>query len=421
MTLVQNLQQRLNGSKFLLFFGILFILFFTFSCTPRSKIIESKTEDPTIDQGKDDPKVTDQVEEVKALKNIVLMLPFQLNRSTGNQPSKNDVTKAELALDFYQGFQLGIENAISSSSPIKVTVLDSRDQESEVLRLSSESVMADANLIIGPVYPKEIKAFSSSQISDPKRVLRVSPLAATMPNEFNISNLVSITSPIITHIKALADRLVSLYKEGDVILLYQSEDAASKQFLPVLRSEILQLNSSAYMLDVHSEDELKDRSLSNGNNYVVVGSTNHFRITNLISQLQDLQRATGHRVQLFGHPNWAKMSFTNQSSQLESLLTEVSSTYYVDPRLTVVRDFNQQYKQEFTIEPSEFSYKGYDIGYYFGILIAKYKDGYASKLIEEKYKGLHNDFEFEYHPQWGYINTGIHFLRYRSGQFTRTN
>jgi hypothetical protein len=421
MTLAQNLRQLLSGNKIFQFLGLLFLALYIVSCTPRARVIDSKPQETQPKSTDEEPKDKVEVEVSKSIHNIVLMLPFQLNRSTGNNPTNSDVSRSELALDFYQGFEIGLEKAAGLKSNFKVTVLDSRDNENEVMRLSTSSAVKDAQLIVGPVYPKEIKAFSNTGISEPSKVLRISPLAATMPSEFNLSNLVSITSPIITHVNALAQRLVKLYRKGDVILLYESDDAASRQFLPVLQSEIQLINKDILVYTVDSEEKLLERARLDGNNFVVIGSTNKYRLATLFTQLQQLQEMSGHRVQLFGHPNWAKMNFSNHAAVLESLQTEISSSYYVDPRLTAVRDFNEQYKEEFNIAPSEYAYKGYDTGYYFGLLLAKYAENYGKNLIEERFKGLHNDFEFEFHPQWGFVNVSIHFLKFNNGHFVRIN
>lgn len=421
MTLVQNLRQLLSGNKIFQFLGLFFLVLYVVSCTPRAKVIDNKPQDTQAQNTTEEPKHKVEVEVPKTVQNIVLMLPFQLNHSTGSNPTTNDISRSELALDFYQGFEIGLERATGLKTNFKVTVLDSRDNENEVMRLAASSAVKEAQLIIGPVYPKEIKAFSNTSLSETSKILRISPLAATMPSEFNLSNLVSITSPIITHVNALAQRLVKLYRKGDVILLYESDDASSRQFLPVLKSEILLINKEIPVYSVDSEEKLFERARLDGNNLVVIGSTNNYRLATLFSQLQQLQEISGHRVQLFGHPNWAKMNFSNQASVLESLQTEISSSYYIDPRLTSVRDFNEQYKEEFNIVPSEFAYKGYDTGYYFGLLLAKYGENYSKKLIEERYKGLHNDFEFEFHPQWGFVNASIHFLKFNDGQFVRIN
>lgn len=421
MTLAQNLRQLLSGNKIFQFLGLLFLALYVVSCTPRARVIDSKPQETQPKSTDEEPKDKVEVEVSKSIHNIVLMLPFQLNRSTGNNPTNSDVSRSELALDFYQGFEIGLEKAAGLKSNFKVTVLDSRDNENEVMRLSTSSAVKDAQLIVGPVYPKEIKAFSNAGISEPSKVLRISPLAATMPSEFNLSNLVSITSPIITHVNALAQRLVKLYRKGDVILLYESDDAASRQFLPVLQSEIQLINKDILVYRVDSEEKLLERARLDGNNFVVIGSTNKYRLATLFTQLQQLQEMSGHRLQLFGHPNWAKMNFSNHAAVLESLQTEISSSYYVDPRLTAVRDFNEQYKEEFNIAPSEYAYKGYDTGYYFGLLLAKYAENYGKNLIEERFKGLHNDFEFEFHPQWGFVNVSIHFLKFNNGHFGRIN
>lgn len=424
MTLVQNLRLPLNGNNpvrnlFLRSLFLLGALSMVVACTPRVRVIETNTEqartpEETVEEERVEAAVSREVQQ------IALLLPFQLNRSTGSNPTQADIQRAALALDFLQGFQLGLEKSAGRGGYFKLEVLDSRDNEQEVSRLAASAGVKEAALIVGPVYPKEIKAFAQASGIDPAKVLQVSPLAATMPSEFNQPNLISITSPITTHVKALAKHLKGIYRSGDVVILYESEEASSQQFLPALRAELQLLDRSIPIHQVDSEERLLERVRLNGNNLIVCGSTNRFRLVSIFNQLHALRDMNGHRVQLFGHPTWAKMSF-EEADGLESLQTMISSSYYIDPRLTTVRDFNQQYREEFEVAPTEFAYKGYDTGRYFGELLSRYGKDYSKHLLDATYQGLHNDFEFEYNPRWGYVNHAIHFLKYNNGSFIRSN
>lgn len=419
MTSVQNLRLPLSGNNLLR--GLLFLCLLSFlaACTPRVRIIETNTESV---QTPVEPAGEEKVEEVvrREVQNIALLLPFQLNRSSGSNPSQADIQRSALALDFLQGFQLGLEKSAASGGLFKLEVLDSRDSEQEVNRLAVSTGVKEAALIVGPIYPKEIKAFAQASGIDPAKVMQVSPLAASMPSEYNLPNLISITSPITTHVKALAKHLAGIYRSGDVVILYQSNEAASQQFLPALKSELQLLNRAIPVHEVDNEERLLERARLNGNNLIVCGSTNRFRLVSIFNQLHELQEISGHRVQLFGHPNWAKMSF-EESDRLESLQTVISSSYYIDLRLTPVRDFNEQYLGTFEVEPTEFAYKGYDTGRFFGELLSRYGKDYSKHLLQSTYQGLHNDFEFEFNPRWGYVNNAIHFLKYSNGRFVRSN
>lgn len=418
MTSVQNLRLPLSGNKLLRGFLVFSVILFLASCTPRVQVIESDREPAET------PVVIDDKEEVKEpvrkeVQHIALLLPFQLNRSTGSNPSRADIQRAALGLDFLQGFQLGLEKSAGTGGLFRLEVLDSRDNEQEVSRLAVSNAVKDAALIVGPIYPKEIKAFAQASGIDPRKVLQVSPLAATMPSEYNLSNLVSVTSPITTHIQALAKELAGSYRSGDVVILYASDEPASQQFLTGLKAELQLINRNIPVHEVDSEERLLERARLDGNNLVVCGSSNRFKLVSIFHQLHELQEMSGHRVQLFGHPNWAKMNF-EASDKLESLQTLISSSYFIDQRLTAVRDFNEQYLQTFEVEPTEFAYKGYDTGRYFGQLLAKYGEDYSKHLLESAYQGLHNDFDFQYNPNWGYVNQAIHFLKYSDGRFVRS-
>ena len=98
---------------------------------------------------------------------------------------------------------------------------------------------------------------------------------------------------------------------------------------------------------------------------------------------------------------------------MQWLNTRVSSSYFVDYKSDKVKHFIARYRDEYGFEPSEFSFKGFDIGYYFGSLLEKYDKAYPGHLGEAVYKGLHNNFRFTQDPDLGYINTELMILKYQ--------
>lgn len=419
MISAQSLQLLSNGSNiWLKFFSFLFLIGMVASCVPRSQVIKTDSEPIVIEPTIPSIENKEEVQPVSEPYKIALMLPFQLNRSTGQNPTASDLERAELALDFYQGFRLGLEKQTAQGADFRLEVLDSRDSEEEVRRLVNRAGVKDATLVVGPIFPKEISAFGGASSLQKPNVLQISPLAATMPTEFNLSNLVSITSPILTHVRALAHRIVDVYQPGDVVLLYESDETSNQQFLNPLKTIVLQLNKNIALYEVNSKERLEELAQFEGKNLVVSGSSNRFQVLAMLEQLRSLRDQYGHRFQLFGHPNWAKISFPAESA-MQSFDAVISSTYYIDQRQTSVRDFRTWYRDEFSIEPSEFAYKGYDTGMYFGLLLNRYGKDYSKHLVDTEYEGLHNTFQFEYNSTWGFVNQAVHFLRFNNGQFVR--
>src|SRR5690606_12584477 len=98
----------LSGNKVI---GFIVLLSFLSSCA----IFQPKPRVPTKPQVEKpvEPEAPVEEEEVKKVEakvnSVVLLLPFQLNRIAG-APSRADVKRNEVTLDFYQGFKIAMDN-----------------------------------------------------------------------------------------------------------------------------------------------------------------------------------------------------------------------------------------------------------------------------------------------------------------------
>src|SRR5690606_25918359 len=130
-----------------------------------------------------------------------------------------------------------------------------------------------------------------------------------------------------------------------------------------------------------------------------------------LAQLRRLQDELSYDIHLFGHPNWSRLAFDVEDG-LADLHTRITSSYYVDRNSQDVRRFDQQYRAEFGIAPTEFAYKSYDAAYSFGSLLAEDGADYRLHLQATGYDALHNAFKWEFNPAWGYVNSAISILQY---------
>src|SRR5690606_18813407 len=195
MISVRNHRLRLNGSKWLVGLTLVFLVA---ACTPKVRVLRGagtqpppKTQKPA-EQDKTEENVA-ETEKVEVT-NIALLLPFELNKANPRAPSAEDIKRSALALDFYQGFKLGLDALAEKGTNFRLNVLDTRDDPAENMRNAKLSEVQDAALVVGAVYPKEIQVFGfNASLED---ALQISPLAASMPSEFNLPNLVTVTAPI---------------------------------------------------------------------------------------------------------------------------------------------------------------------------------------------------------------------------------
>jgi hypothetical protein len=350
----------------------------------------------------------------ESVNSIVLLLPFELEKIKA-EPTRADVKHVEVPLDFYQGFKIALDNLVQEGYNFKLTVLDTRDNTAQNARLAVTPEVQSADLIVGPIFPKEIPAFASA--GKLTYSLQVSPLAASKPSQFNIPNLVSLVAPIDLHSQGLAGYFEDIKRPSDQIIIINKLDDDSKGFLNPLKQSLTEKGIS--FSEINDLDQIADKLTSSGKNLIVLGSLDRYVVNSILSRLVEIQAGMGIPIELFGHPNWSKASFDQLN--LNTLKTKITTSFYVSPEKSNVRDFERKYVEEFEIKPSEYAYKGFDTGYFFGTLLGKYGVDYSQYLISEEYSGLQTNYRFEKNPKWGYVNSYIRILQFDVYQYIPVN
>lgn len=426
MTSVQNHQQQLSGNRKLKKSYIAYalsILLGAASCAPKSTVLRAPSSPGTVIESTPDTKNEDNKDgsntagtknEKKALaRSLALLLPFQLDHIGVEGVQEKDVKRSALALDFYQGFELGLQDLNGKS--FNLQVIDSKDNTYFNSTLATSEQIQNTGLIIGPVYPIEIKAFGSN-LPD-KEKLMVNPLAASPASEFGLSNLVTITPSIKSHTKGIAARAAKDYLTGDIIIIYHTADNDSKQFLDGMSSAIRTVNPQANVVSVSTLAQLNEKLSNTGTNMVISGTTDKTQLNNLISNLSKKASESFYSIRLFGHPLWDRFDFSNHS-YFYNLRPIISTESNLKNWTSGVRKFRETYKEKYGVFPSDQSYKGYDIAQYFGKMINKYgMENLKSKLETETYTGLYNTYKFEYNEKWGFTNEAVSFKEYIHGSF----
>ena len=431
MISVQNHQQPLSGNKLKnIYRGTLAALCLgavltVSSCSPKTTggVLKNPNvygnkgneaeKNKTEEEKKEESKKEEAVKAADQSKSIALLLPFQLNMISNQNVVEADVKRSALALDFYQGFQLGVNEAAKKPGDFNIKVMDTQDNEMKNLSIAGSKEIENASLIVGPVYPKEIRSFARGNKNT--KVLQVSPLAATMPTEFNISNLVSLTPPIRIHMRTIVAEMMNRYMDGDVIIVFDARDNDHRNFIAGFDEEVKKINPNAKIVHVTSASQLQSAIPDEGTALVVSGTTERTQLRSLVNAL-DNKVGSGYSVRLYGHPLWSRIDFK-----------PYDNFYRMDPTITSeshlkvwssdVQNFQRNYKSTFKIDPSDYAYKGYDAGKYFANLLNKYGPEYAEKVVDEKYSGIFSDYQFNYNPTWGYVNQAVKVRTYRNGSF----
>ena len=426
MTLVQNHQQQLSGNKKLkknyLIFTIALLLGVS-ACTPKSSVLRAPSNAGQVSSNAEASKNAEEkaaekealAKEKKSERSIALLLPFKLDQINEQGIDEEDVKRSALALDFFQGFQIGLSEISQKSDSFSLKVIDSKDNVSVNSSLATSEEIENSGIIIGPIYPIEIKAFGSNLMQKDKLV--INPLAASPASEFGLNNLVTITPTIKSHTNGMAHRVAHDYLNGDVILIYNTPDNDSKQFLNGMLSAIRSLKPNAQLISVSTLAQLNEKLTVSGTNLIISGTTDKTQLNNLINNLTKKNTEAYYSFRLYGHPLWERFDFSNHPNfyTLHPLISTESKLITYSQK---VRDFRVLYKQKYGVLPSDQSFKGYDVAIYFGTLINKYGiKEIKSKLVTEPFSGLYNSYNFVYNENWGFTNEAVSFKEYINGEF----
>ncbi|SEB13294.1 ABC transporter substrate-binding protein [Pedobacter hartonius] len=403
MILAQNRQQQLSGNKF---WCVIFLSCFLLACSP--KVTTQKT--PKKEEA-EKPEAAVKAEKKFTEASIALLVPFNLNLASIRSGSKAEMEKSVMAIDFYQGFKMGIDSAAAAGLNFRLKVLDTRDNNDQILSLIKSGQLTGSDLIVGPVFPEGIKFITNYSVANGIPV--VSPLAATHPDEFLNPNLISVVNNIDLHAEKIGNFIAKEFDPAKTIVALISTRKSADETLAIpVRSYFKKDKGTKFTFQEYSSVYALETARDPSKQYIVImSSSDRPFVIATIDKLVKMKN-NGMQIDLFGHPNWSKQNYSTEKLQL--LNTRITSSYWVDYKNPAVSSFVRKYRNLNHFEPGEYAFKGFDAGFYFGKVMAEHGANYLRYLPSEKYKGLQNSYLFKKDDQLGYINTSLFLLEYKN-------
>jgi ABC-type branched-subunit amino acid transport system substrate-binding protein len=344
---------------------------------------------------------------------ISLILPFELDKlDLSSAATRGNLSQADLALDYYQGFKLALDSLTAQGYNFKLQVYDSKSDASQAHSLALNPKVKSSDLIVGPVFPESIKAFSASMYGFNKPV--VSPLSPAPPFDYKNNNLITVEPPLEYHAWRVAQYIkddirpvkVFVLKSGFseenkyIIPFKKAIDSLSKKRIQVVYLTVVKGNLTPILPQLNNKVQ----------NVFIVPASDQVFLTVVLAALDKLSQA--YPVTLFGHPNWAKYSFL-QAAMLQRLKTHITASDKIDYTADDTNQFIKSYRAAYHLEPGDYAIKGFDEGYYLGTLLSTDTEAFK-KLDKLNYQGLHNKFTFIKTANSGWVNTHVDIYRYQN-------
>jgi len=412
MISVPNRLLQLSGNKWFFFAGIMLLVY---GCSPKVRPAATSVKTgQTISKQQEPEKVAEKTVATK-VSTISLLLPFTLdNLNNGAQYTAATLSRANLSLDYYQGFKLALDSLTGQGYNYKLQVFDTKDQPSEAHNLAYTPAIRISNLIVGPVFPDDLQAFTSILSGTGKMITTVSPLSPAAPSTIKDQNLVTVATPLEYHAWGAAAYIEDHYKSKKVFILKSGFSDENNYIAPFRKGiDSLGKHKTKVIAPVIIRGKLDalipQLSLTEENIFVVPATNQPFLVVTLHS-LDSL--AQKYPITLFGHPSWTKFSYLKPDI-LQRLKTHITNTDRIDYKSAQINAFIRSYRKIYHTEPTHYALMGFDEGMYFGELLGENPDD-LKKLDKKDFDGLLNNYRFIKKPGLGWINTHVNVLQYNN-------
>lgn len=407
MISARNHRLPLNGNRWFTFVILGLVIA---SCSPKVAQVatQPKKNVPAKTAEKTQPAAPVKPAAAK-VSNIALLLPFGLDHLRAGSPYTTVTLKeADISLDYYRGFKLALDSLAGQGYNYKLQIFDSKGETAQSHSLALNPSVRSSDLIVGPIFPDDIKAFIAAYPNSKQPV--VSPLSPAAPVTIKSQSLVTMTTPLEYHAVSAARYIAGKLKPKKVFILksgYSDENDYITPFKNTIDSLSKKQIQVVYLTVIHGQFASLEPKLSqSGQNIFVMPATNQHFLTVTMRGLDTL--AQTYPVTLFGHPNWVNFAFL-KADLLQRLNTHITSSDHIDFKDGDVIAFSRIYRGAYKTEPTMYAVKGFEEGMLLGKQLA---DSDGKNLSPANFDGLLNSYRFQKKPGLGWINTHANIYKY---------
>ncbi len=372
------------------------------------KVPKTKTENPSITSS-EKVNLEYNLKNFKT-KNIVVFLPFQLNKVqkdslTLNQNELSNNATMRLAVDFYAGVLMASEFAKQKGMSINLHVFDSQDMEGGVQALFRSKNISNVDLVIGPLRQALVER-AASELSS-QNIPVISPLSNRQgkiyPNFIqSIPQSDVIENRLINYIKANG-------QGKNLILISDITSIAKRQKIQTAFPGIKLVTPREG--NFFRSTDIASKIIDDQENWVLLESSNATVVSSAIGVLNSIRRS--QQVRLFTLDKNDAFDFREVSNihlaNLEFTFPSWNKSYNYNDTIKFVT----AYKEQYSVLPNRFASRGFDITYD-ALLRMAYAESIfeANDSIEGETVYVENKFNYQKSTSGGYINNAVYILKY---------
>lgn len=366
------------------------------------------------------------------LPRIALFAPLYLDSvfdASGNyKPGKIIPRYLNAGLEFYQGATFALDSLDSENIKLSVKVFDTKNPKQTIYKIADSGGLDSTDIIIGAVSGSEY--IDLATIAKEKKIPFVS---ASYPNDGGVSAnpfVIIVNSKLNTHLQAIYNYVLRNFGTNKLVLA-RRKNPADDRIGDIFKS--LNASGSGQVLNIQTfsvsaPQTIKDITSvldSTRENVIICGSLDDGFAKSVIAAAASLSAT--YKITLVGMPTWS--DFPELAKPDLKTIPILYSSAFFNRGVTNnwVDSFVKNYARNTFTNPTETSFRGFELTYFFAHLLAKHPNDIIGNLAEPDYKVL-TDFDFK--PiHWSknsttpdyYENKRIYILKSFNGEVSKAN
>ncbi|MFM7016201.1 MAG: hypothetical protein ACKOX3_07740 [Bacteroidota bacterium] len=356
----------------------------------------------------------------KSLK-IGLMMPLQLQEQLVDDTVTTDLPIPSTvlpSLQFYEGALMAAHRL--SAGSVSFSIIDIGKDSAATITALQKPINDTCDVYIASV-PANCNAVFMKYIKRCKRpVISLNSISQVLM-KVN-SGLWLATPSNLTQLKQFSGYMYNQDSTANFILVHR-DDKKEEQLVNYIYTELDSITSkssrvSKFNFKSGTWDAFKLKLKSKKENFVFVPTNDESFLTSVVEQL--IANKGSYNITLCGLPSWEGFESISPLSFTE-LRTTIFNGYFIDYNLPTVKDFRQDYIDEYHVDPIPNSFIGFDLtNYLFQQMDSIGLDKIPSKENAQTVSG--QSFQFERSLSGGCVeNKFFNVLRYDRDRLTKLN
>ena len=364
--------------------------------------------------------------------NVTLLLPFT---QTGNQSpytlvddiDTSDVQDptgqlsqiTQVSLEFYEGFLLALDTLKKMGISVNLNVFDTKRSQHEVSKILDSKSIEVSELMVGPFIFDEIKPVA--QFAAKNNINFVSPIYSNKEGLVAKENVISVSQTFQNQLEIFVNNL-TVYPEKNYLVIYDSTAWYSpglKHFDSLLtlkfRADSVPISTYYHKTAAYKSADVQEQLLKilkhDTINVIIVPSDDEPFIAEILGNLYAVKSYYNLNTEVFGPSRWRKLK-NIPPDYLFALNTHIFSPFFIDYSQKDVQGFIERYREQFRSEPSQFSFLGYDIAFYFISALKEFGPNFTQCLPTYTMKTLQTRFQFILTKEGYMLNSNQYMVKY---------